>query len=97
MPFDVDFPSTLFCLRCGVELKPGSGDFYIVRIKAFADPTPPAFSAEDLEQDHRTEIDRLLERLSSLSGQEAMDQVYRRLTVYLCSPCYQQWIERPVG
>jgi hypothetical protein len=32
-----------------------------------------------------------------VSGQEAMDQVYRRVTVYLCGPCYRRWIENPVA
>jgi hypothetical protein len=32
--------SPLLCARCGVELTPGKGDFYVVRIEAVADPTP---------------------------------------------------------
>jgi hypothetical protein len=38
----------LLCDRCGVELTPGKGDFYVVRIEAVADPTPPRFTEEDL-------------------------------------------------
>jgi len=26
-----------------------------------------------------------------------MDQVYRRLVLYLCGPCYREWIEKPTG
>jgi hypothetical protein len=26
-----------------------------------------------------------------------MDQVYRRLVLYLCAPCYRVWIENPTG
>lgn len=86
----------LFCDRCGTELEPGTGDFYVVRIEAFADPTPPSFSAQDLLRDVRAEIERLLEQMEGLSEQEAMDQVYRRLVLYLCGPCYRLWIESPV-
>jgi hypothetical protein len=87
----------LCCDRCAVELKPGEGSFYVVRIEAFADPTPPGFSVDDLLRDAKAEIRRLLEQMGELSAQEAMDQVYRRLVLYLCGPCYRRWIENPTG
>ena len=87
----------LLCHRCGTELEPGKGDFYVVRIEALADPTPPSFSAEDLFRDVKAEIERLIEEMEGLSEQEAMDQIYRRLVLYLCGRCYRQWIEDPTG
>jgi hypothetical protein len=87
----------LVCSRCAAELQPGSGDFYVVRIEAFADPTPPTFTEEDLRRDPRAEIERLIEALRGMSGQEALDQVYRKMTIYLCGPCYRRWIENPTG
>jgi len=87
--------SPLLCARCGAELRPGSGDFYVVRIEAVADPTPPSFSAEDLARDPRVEIERLIAQLRDSSEQELMDQVYRRLVIHLCGPCYRTWIEDP--
>jgi hypothetical protein len=87
----------LFCDRCTTELTPGAGNFYRVVIEAVADPAPPVFSAEDMEADIAEQIKVLLERLQGLSAQEAMDQVYRRLTIYLCTPCYREWIEHPTG
>ncbi|MEW6252869.1 MAG: hypothetical protein AB1716_19705 [Planctomycetota bacterium] len=87
----------LFCLRCGVELKPGRGDFYVVKIEAVADPSPPDITAEDLQRDRTAEIERLIEKLRRLSPQEALDQVYRKLTLHLCLPCYSAWIENPAG
>jgi hypothetical protein len=85
------------CQRCGVALQPGAGNFYRITIEAAADPTPPSFSAEDLEQDFQERIRQLLAQLEGLSEQEALDQVYRRLTFYLCGPCYRRWIENPTG
>jgi hypothetical protein len=82
----------LTCRRCRAELIPGRGDFYVVRIEALADPTPPTFTDEDLLRDPRAEIARLIEAMRDLSEQEALDQVYRLMTVYLCGPCYRQWI-----
>jgi hypothetical protein len=87
----------LACARCGAALRPGSGDFYRVSIEAVADPTPPAFSAEDLEADVRREIERLLARLEGVSEQEALAQVYRRRVLHLCGPCFRRWIENPTG
>ena len=87
----------LLCHSCGCELTPGDGSFYIVRIEAFADPTPPNLTADDLADDIDAEIERLIEQMKGRSEQELMDQVYRRLTIHLCSRCYSRWIENPAG
>jgi hypothetical protein len=85
------------CSRCGKELNPGEGDFYLVRIEAMADPSPPNFTEADLSRNTGLEIRQILERMRDLSEQEALDQVYRRLLLYLCGPCYRKWIEDPTG
>lgn len=90
-----DWP--VFCDRCSRSLERGTGDFYVVRIEAVADPAPPEFTGRDLDRDPRAEIARLMGLLDDLSGQEALDQVYRRVTLTLCKPCYEQWIENPTG
>jgi hypothetical protein len=87
----------LFCARCTAELEPGVGDFFQVTIEAIADPTPPTVANEDLQTDLRGRIERLLAQMEGVSAQEAMDQVYRRLVIHLCGPCYHQWIENPTG
>lgn len=85
------------CHKCGAELHPGRGDFYQVKIEAVADPFPPVITEEELRRDHASEMARLLEAAGGLSEQEALDQIYRRLTIYLCNPCYREWIEKPTG
>ncbi len=87
----------LLCHRCGADLQPGEGSFYVVRIEAFADPTAPNITEADLDADIDAEIERAIEQLRSLSETEMMDQVYRRLVIHLCAPCYGQWIEDPAG
>jgi hypothetical protein len=89
-------PFPLSCARCNAVLTAGKGDFYVVRIEAVADPTPPEFSEDDLKHDPKAEIQRLIEQMRGLSEQELMDQVYRTLLLYLCAPCYRRWIEDPV-
>jgi len=79
-------------------LTPGKGDFYVVRIEAFADPTAPSFlgdDADDIDPSH--EINQLLEEMRDMSEQELMDQVFRRVTIHLCRRCYLPWIENPSG
>jgi hypothetical protein len=90
-------PDPLYCNRCLAELEPGTGSFYRVFIEGVADPTPPNITAEDLASDVRGKIERLIARMGDLSEQEALDQVYRRLTFYLCGPCFREWIEHPTG
>jgi len=85
----------LLCHRCGAALTPGEGNFYVIRIEAIADPTPPTLSEHDFEIDINAEIEKLLEEMKHMSPQELMDQVYRRLTIHLCGPCYRTWIEDP--
>jgi hypothetical protein len=86
-----------FCDRCGAILHPGAGDFYQVRIEAVADPTPPVLRGEERSADLPRQIEQLLAHMKGLSAQEAMDQVYRRVVLYLCIPCYRRWIENPTG
>lgn len=92
-----DTPAPLFCDRCSRMLRSGHGDYYVVKIEAVADPTPPSFSDDDLQKDPRREIERLAAELEGVSPQEAIDQVYRRLTLFLCTRCYTDWIEDPTG
>ena len=68
----------VFCDRCSKELVPGKGDFYVVRIEALADPSPPIIDEDYSDKDVRREIDRLVEDSRNLSEQELLDQVYRR-------------------
>ncbi len=90
-------PAPLFCARCALELHPGRGHFYQVHIEAIADPTPPILPAEETAADLRRQIEQLIAQMADVSAQEAMDQVYRRLTLHLCTPCYRRWIENPTG
>ena len=90
-----DDDSPLFCDRCVRQLTPGKGDFYVVNIEAYADPTPPVFDEEHVGHDLRLEINQLVAKLHDVSERESLDQVYRRVTIYLCGSCYRSWIENP--
>ncbi len=49
-------------------MKPGKGNFYIVRVEAFADPTPPDLSGEDMwdDVDIGAEIERLIDQAKEM-------------------------------
>lgn len=99
MTHDDDMP--LLCHRCGCDLTPGKGNFYVIRIEALADPTPPTFDEDEVARwtarDIDTEINSILDEMKHLTERDMMDQVYRRLTIHLCGRCYRQWIENPAG
>lgn len=82
------------CDRCAEPVSPGQGKFFAVRIEAFADPTPPEITEDDLRRDHRAEIAALLDRMQHLSEQEAMEQVYRRRNLILCNRCCEDWFRQ---
>ena len=82
------------CHRCGALLSRGDGSFYIVRIEAFADPTPPG---EDILDTDGPSFDELIDQMRGQSERELLDQVHRRLELLLCRACYAGWIEQPTG
>src|SRR4051812_11897366 len=88
-------PTPVFCARCSTQLCPGSGGCYRVTIEAVADPAPQVLSEQEAV-DIRQQIEKLLARLQDVSEREALDEVHRRLVLYLCTPCYRNWIEDPV-
>jgi hypothetical protein len=88
----------LFCDHCARKLTRGEGRFYVVRIDALADPTPPRITEKDQDIDEiRRQISELFEKLKDQSEQEVMDQVFKRLVLYLCNTCYGQWIRNPTN
>ncbi len=87
----------VICHRCGAQLQPGEGSFYVVNIEAFADPTPPRVDTDEPLAEISAEIDELIGRMGHFSEQELMDQVYRRVTLMLCATCYPSWIDNPTG
>jgi hypothetical protein len=87
--------SPLLCSRCLKTLATGRGEFYVVNIVAYADPSPPEISSDDLAHDYRADWRKTIAALAAISPQEALDQVYRRVIIHLCNTCYADWIENP--
>jgi hypothetical protein len=87
----------LHCKLCSKEVHPGRGDYYLVRIDAVADPEPPVFTQEDIDQDVSAEIDRLIRTIKGMSEQQLERQVFRQKAIHLCITCFNRWIENPTG
>ncbi|GAB6166614.1 hypothetical protein JCM19992_26140 [Thermostilla marina] len=85
------------CRRCGKELTPGSGNLYQITIEALSDPSPPRLDELHGRFDLNQSFRDVLDDLEDLSATEAMDQVYRRMSFFLCVRCYALWIEDPTG
>lgn len=94
MPRDTD--NAPICLRCGTLLQEGAGQFYVVKIEAYADPSPPQIE-HDAQEDLKAAYEQALRDAATMSERELMDGVHRRLTIHLCTPCYRVWIENPAG
>lgn len=87
----------VICHRCGKTLCPGSSDHFVVKIEAYADPTAPTISSEELQnRDFKEEMGQIVGQIEQYSAQELYDDIYRRLIIHLCGPCYRSWIENPV-
>lgn len=98
MPQSSTHSGSLFCDRCGAILAPGGKPpFYVVRIEAFADPSPPRIAGDESPAELADQYDDLLAQMRGMSEQELMDQVHRRMTLHLCAACYANWIEDPTG
>lgn len=87
----------LLCARCLKTLVAGRGEFYVISIRAIADPTPPVFEPRDFAADLQADWRATVAALRDVSPQEALDQVYRQVVIHLCNACYRDWIENPAG
>ncbi|MDB4778278.1 hypothetical protein OAG68_02360 [bacterium] len=86
------------CASCSSVLASGKDQFFEIKIEAVADRGSPdlddvANEFTGLEEAYLNSI----EQLDGASAQEAMDQIATTRVFYLCTPCYQKWIEDPAG
>jgi hypothetical protein len=85
------------CDLCGPELLKSSEIRYEVKIEVKAAYDPLNLTDEDLAQDFREEIARVLRQLEGLSVAEAQDQVYRVFQFDLCPACQRAYIRKPLN
>ena len=96
--FDPESQTAGLCDRCLKELIHGRGEFYEVNIDARVDSSPPILDAPAMGLDEiEEEWGKVIEQMESIPQVDAMNQVYCKRRILLCSPCFQIWIENPSG
>ncbi len=76
------------CESCGAMIET-SRSAYRLKIELFADPSPPEFSEQDMQQDAAEELRNLVETMRDmeLDQQQMEDQVYESYLFTLCVSC----------
>jgi hypothetical protein len=84
------------CDLCGQPLLVESDVRYEVRIQVKAAYDPLEITEEDLEQDLRAEIAKVLRQLEGISEEEAQNEVYRQFEFDLCATCQRKYVRQPL-
>ncbi len=84
------------CDRCGQVLLARSEVRYEVKIEVKAAYDPLEVTEEDLAQDVRAQIARVLRQLEGISEEEAQNEVYRQFQFDLCASCQKKYIKKPL-
>jgi hypothetical protein len=85
------------CDRCGKGLLVDGEVRYLVNVEVRAAYDPMEITPEDLAEDRTGEIRSLMEQLARMTGQGAMDSVYRKLVFDLCPACQRAYLADPLG
>jgi len=84
------------CDRCGHELLGQSEVRYEVKIEVKAAYDPLNFSEDDLAQNVRTEIAKLIQQLEGVSEEDAQNEVYQQFEFDLCAACQRRYVKEPL-
>jgi hypothetical protein len=84
------------CDRCGTALLVGTSVRYVVAIDVRAAYDVMEVSREELEADHRAELQALLKKLEGLGAEEAQRQVQCSFKFDLCPACQREYIRSPI-
>ena len=84
------------CDLCGQELLAKSEVRYEVRIEVRAAYDPLEITEEDLANDVRAEIAKLLRQLDGISEEDAQSEVYRQFEFDLCAACQKRYVREPL-
>ncbi len=84
------------CGWCGADLLTDKALRYEVKIEIKAAYDPMSVTKEDLSQDFRAEIAKVLQELEGISVAEAQNQVYRLIEFDLCPSCQRNYVRNPL-
>ncbi|MBN2583099.1 MAG: hypothetical protein JXL80_08525 [Planctomycetes bacterium] len=84
------------CDMCGKVLLADENTRYVARIEVFAAYDTMELTSDDIEKDHRREIERLLDQMRRADPQTLQDQVYKRFQFDLCPFCQKHYLAHPL-
>lgn len=87
---------TRICDRCGRPLEYGELR-YVTKIQMVAAYDPLQISLEDLQRDHRREMNAILAACEGLTEEELMRDVYVEFQFDLCRRCQQGFVRDPLN
>jgi len=85
------------CDGCDKDLNRDGSNHFILRIEAFAAAGKLEFTEEDLQRDHRAEMDTLIRDLARSTPDDIEDQVYRSFRYDLCPDCHRAFLRSPLA
>jgi hypothetical protein len=86
----------LSCDMCGNELLLDDDVRYVAEIQVYAAYDPLEITASDLRQDFARKIRELIEKLKSVSAEDAESSVYQAFTFDLCARCKRKYASNPL-
>ncbi len=89
-------PERVICDLCDRPLPKHAS--YVVRLEAFADPTIPPLSTEELaEMDVDATLEQLMDEMKGMTADDLQDGVHRSFEYRLCPPCHRRFLANPLG
>jgi hypothetical protein len=85
------------CDKCGKRLDAREDHRFIVNIEVFAAESSMELTKEDLDRDHRAEMQKLIDQLARANPDDIEDQTYRRFRFDLCTTCHRRYLADPIA
>lgn len=83
----------LRCNSCGCWLFDQTL-YYKVKVRVTSEPRELVLTQEDLEKDHRAEIEKICRQMENLDPREIEEEVYVLLDYYLCLRCKKDYVRK---
>jgi hypothetical protein len=74
------------CDNCGGQINPDDIPYWM-RLEMLASPEAPTIRPEDLDRDHRAEMEKLIDQMEEIGPEECEAQVYEAYKFVVCAAC----------